>query len=80
MKSIWASLLIKIVKYLTSAEFINLVKKLVLFMNKDESKTGDEKRIFVLNELKKQSFVVSSSLTSLAIEAVVSYLKIKGLK
>jgi len=79
MKGIWITLLVKIIGYLTSAEFVNLVKELVLSMvNAD--KTGEEKRAHVLEELKKSSFDFGSSLASLALESIVSLFKIKGLE
>lgn len=78
MKSIWTSLLVKVVGYLTSGDFIKLVKELVHSMIVDEGKTGEEKRAFVLNELKKSAFEFGSNLAGLAIEAVVALAKAKG--
>lgn len=79
MQGIWIALLMKIIEYITSKEFIGLVKKLVLSMFEDDKKTGEEKRQYVLEELKKSSINFSTNLINLSIESVVTYFKTKGI-
>lgn len=78
MQGIWIALLMKIIEYITSKEFIGLVKKLVLSMFEDDKKTGEEKRQYVLEELKKSGINFSTNLINLSIESVVTYFKTKG--
>jgi hypothetical protein len=80
MKGIWLSLLGKIIEYLTSKEFVGLVKQLVYSMFEDDSKTSEEKRAHVLNELKKSGMNFGSNLAGLAIESFVTVAKEQGLE
>jgi hypothetical protein len=78
MKVIWLSLLGKIIEYLTSKEFIDLVKKLVYSMFADDTKSGEQKRAHVLNELKLSGMNFGSNLAGLAIESFVTIAKEQG--
>lgn len=80
MQGIWIALLMKIIGYITSKEFIGLVKKLVLSMFEDDKKTGEEKRKYVLEELKNSGVEFSTNLINLGIESAVTYIKTKGVE
>lgn len=80
MQGIWIALLMKIIEYITSKEFIGLVKKLVLSMFEDDKKTGEEKRKYVLEELKNSGVEFSTNLINLGIESAVTYIKTKGVE
>jgi len=80
MKDIWLALLGKVVQYLTSKEFVDLVKALVLTMFEDDSKTGAEKREHVLEEIKLSGMNFGSTLASLAIVSIVVVAKEQGVQ
>lgn len=80
MQGIWIALLMKIIEYITSKEFIELVKKLVLSMFENDKKTGEEKRKYVLEELKNSGVEFSTNLINLGIESAVTYIKTKGVE
>jgi len=77
MKSLFSSLLVKVISYLTSAEFVAFVKELVLSYLNDDKKTGEEKRKAVIEQIKDSSFVVGTNLMNLAIEGILAYVKAK---
>lgn len=77
MKSLFTTLLIKVIEYLTSSEFVGFIKKLVLSYMDDNKKTGEEKRKAVIEEVKISSFKFGSNLVNLAIEGVVAQVKNK---
>ena len=78
MKTLWLSLLGKVIQYLTSKKFVDLVKQFVFTMFNEDKLSGEEKRKYVLNELKKQNQEFGLTLTNLAIESVVTIAKVKG--
>ena len=80
MKKILINSLIKIVQWLTSGEMVKLAKELVATMFADNTKNGEEKRAYVLNELKKRFNAFSSALIGLVIESLVVYGKEQGLE
>ena len=79
MKGIWYSLLLKVAGWITSPDFVNRVKDVVLSLF-DKTISGEQKRKKAIKELKEEFKDMGSSLINMVIEIVVNYIKAKSLK
>lgn len=75
MKRIWLTMLETAVKALIGAFNYERVRDVVMDVDQSKLLTGEQKRQYVIAELKNVAYVVGTALLNLAIETVVIRLK-----
>lgn len=78
MNSIWIKLLETAVKALIGSLNYEQIRDVVFDVNSSELLTGEQKRMFVIKQLKDSAIAIGNALLNLAIEVVV--VKAKAMK